>query len=76
MLEEGMVEETQALLSKGFSETCPALSGLGYPRVIAYLKGQLSKEECLTLLIQDTRQYAKRQRTWFRHQLPVKWNCL
>ena len=76
MLEEGMIEETQAVLSKGFSETCPALSGLGYPRVIAYLKNQLSKEDCLALLLQDTRQYAKRQMTWFRHQLPVKWSSL
>jgi len=74
MLEEGMIEETQALLANGVSETCPALTGLGYPRVIAYLKGTLSKDECLHLLIQDTRQYAKRQRTWFRHQLPnVEW---
>jgi len=76
MIAGGMIEETQALLSKGFSETCPALSGLGYPRIIAHLKGTLSKEECLALLIQDTRQYAKRQRTWFRHQLSVKWNSL
>jgi tRNA dimethylallyltransferase len=76
MLQEGMIEEVQALLSKGFSGTCPALSGLGYPRVIAHLKRKLSKEECLRLLIQDTRQYAKRQMTWFRHQLSVKWNSL
>jgi len=73
MLEDGVVEETQALLDRGIPETCPALSGLGYPRVIAYLKGTLSKDECLRLLIQDTRQYAKRQRTWFRHQLEVEW---
>ncbi len=73
MIEQGMIEETQALLSQGFPETCPALTGLGYPRVIAYLKGKLSKDECLKLLIQDTRQYAKRQMTWFRHQLPVEW---
>jgi tRNA dimethylallyltransferase len=74
MLEEGMIEETQALLKKGGQDAWPALSGLGYPRVIDYLKGTISKEDCLTLLIQDTRQYAKRQRTWFRHQLPVTWN--
>ena len=76
MLESGMIEETQALLGLGYAETCPALTGLGYPRIIAHLKGTLSKQDCLTLLIQDTRQYAKRQMTWFRHQLPVKWSCL
>jgi tRNA dimethylallyltransferase len=73
MLDGGMIEETRALLDRGIPETCPALSGLGYPRVIAYLKGAYSKAELLQLLSQDTRQYAKRQRTWFRNQLPVKW---
>ena len=73
MMKEGMIEETESLLRLGYPDTCPALSGLGYPRVVAYLKGTLSKDDCLQLLIQDTRQYAKRQRTWFRHQLPVTW---
>ncbi len=68
-----MIEETEAVLKRGFAENCPALTGLGYPRIIAMLKGTISKDECLTLLIQDTRQYAKRQMTWFRHQLPVEW---
>jgi tRNA dimethylallyltransferase len=74
MLQQGMIEETQALVDKGFAENCPALTGLGYTRVIATLKGTLSQSDCLKLLIQDTRQYAKRQMTWFRHQLPVVWN--
>ncbi len=73
MIEEGMIEETEALLKKGIPENCPALTGLGYPRIIEFLKGKMSKEETLQLLIQDTRQYAKRQMTWFRHQLPVEW---
>jgi tRNA dimethylallyltransferase len=73
MIKDGMIEETEALLQKGFPDSCPALSGLGYPRVIAYLKGTLSKNDCLHLLSQDTRQYAKRQMTWFRRQLPVTW---
>jgi tRNA dimethylallyltransferase len=60
-------------LANGLPEDAPALSGLGYPRVIAYLHKQISKDELLRLLIQDTRQYAKRQLTWFRHQLPVQW---
>jgi tRNA dimethylallyltransferase len=75
MLENGMITETEHLLKQGFPETCPALSGLGYPRVVAFLKRKLSKEECLRLLVQDTRQYAKRQMTYFRHQLPVQWQA-
>ncbi len=73
MMQEGMIEETEALLKRGVMENCPALTGLGYPRIISMLKGTLSKNDCLKLLIQDTRQYAKRQMTWFRHQLPVEW---
>ena len=73
MIKEGMIEETEALVKRGYREDSPALTGLGYPRILAMLKGKLSKDECLALLIQDTRQYAKRQMTWFRHQLPVVW---
>jgi tRNA dimethylallyltransferase len=73
MIEEGMIEETRAVLKRGFAEDCPALTGLGYPRIIRLLKGTLSRDECLALLIQDTRQYAKRQMTWFRRQFPVLW---
>ncbi len=74
MLENGMIEETQALMKQGVPPEAPGLTGLGYPRVIAYLKKELTRENLLKLLIQDTRQYAKRQRTWFRHQAEVQWN--
>jgi tRNA dimethylallyltransferase len=76
MIDHGMIEETRALLAQGIPENSPALSGLGYPRVIAYLKDALSKDALLRFLIQDTRQYAKRQRTWFRTQLEVTWKKL
>nr|AEQ20589.1 tRNA delta(2)-isopentenylpyrophosphate transferase [uncultured bacterium CSLF42] len=77
MITRGMIEETQEVLAKGYSRDCPALSGLGYPRVVAFLKDELSKQDMLQGLIQDTRQYAKRQRTWFRHQLQVdEWKRL
>jgi tRNA dimethylallyltransferase len=73
MLDNGMIDEAQSLLKRGYPETCPGLTGLGYPRVVAYLKGTLKRDELLTLLIQDTRQYAKRQMTWFRNQMKVEW---
>ena len=68
-----MIEETRALLKQGAAEACPGLSGLGYPRVVSYIKGLMTKPDLLRLLIQDTRQYAKRQRTWFKNQLEVEW---
>lgn len=73
MLENGMIEETEAALAAGVPTQAPGLSGVGYPRVIAHIRGELSRAETLRLMIQDTRQYAKRQRTWFRHQMEVEW---
>jgi len=76
MLKNGMIDETERLLKKGFAPDCPALTGLGYKRVTAFLNGRLSREDLLALLTQDTRQYAKRQMTWFRHQAQVTWKTL
>jgi len=73
MLAGGMIEETQRLLADGYSENCAALSGLGYPRVVAFLKNQMRRDELLAAIVQDTCQYAKRQRTWFRNQMKVQW---
>jgi tRNA dimethylallyltransferase len=73
MLENGIIEETERLINQGYAPDCAALTGLGYPRVIAYLSDLLTKDQLLNALIQDTRQYAKRQRTWFRNQFEVSW---
>ncbi len=73
MLAGGMIEETDALLKRGFPETAPGLTGLGYPRVIDFLKKKMSRGELLQSIVQDTRQYAKRQMTWFRNQMEVSW---
>jgi tRNA dimethylallyltransferase len=73
MLDQGMVEETETLLKEGFAPDCPGLTGLGYPRVVAYLAEKLSSDDILDAMIGDTRQYAKRQLTWFRNQFEVQW---
>lgn len=62
---EGMCVETKALLAQGFSPQTPALKSLGYAQIIAFLSGEISREQALEQLIIKTRQYAKRQRTWF-----------
>ncbi|WP_458401704.1 tRNA (adenosine(37)-N6)-dimethylallyltransferase MiaA [Candidatus Avelusimicrobium sp.] len=62
---EPMAQETQALLAAGAAEDCPGLKSLGYPQVLAWLKGEKTKAETLEKIITLTRQYAKRQRTWF-----------
>ena len=62
---EGMCKETRALLSAGFAPDTPALKSLGYPQAVEFLQGKLSRQAALERVIILTRQYAKRQRTWF-----------
>ena len=59
-----MAQETQALLAAGAAADCPALKSLGYPQILQYINGQMTKEEAFEKIVILTRQYAKRQRTW------------
>lgn len=73
MLERGALEEVEAFTAKIESEEIKENSllcrALGYTRLRDYMKGTLPKNEAIALSQQDTRQYAKRQMTWFRNQL-------
>lgn len=60
-----MCQETQALLNQGTPADIPALKSLGYPQAVAYLQGQLTRTQAVEQIALLTRQYAKRQRTWF-----------
>ncbi len=60
-----MCQETQALLNQGTPADVPALKSLGYPQAAAFLRGQLTRQQAIEQIAQLTRQYAKRQRTWF-----------
>lgn len=72
MLAEGLVAETRALLDDGVAPGSPAFDSVGYKEVLAYLAGALSHEEMRSLIAQKTRNYAKRQLTWFRHRLAAE----
>jgi tRNA dimethylallyltransferase len=69
MLKEGAVEEVRALLALGLPPGLPALRIIGVPELSAYLRGEISLPEATERMQQATRNYAKRQLTWFRHQL-------
>jgi tRNA dimethylallyltransferase len=69
MLTHGWVDEVRAL-DASVPTDAPAWNSTGYRAVRSVVRGQISAEEALDRIIIDTRQYAKRQRTWFRHQLP------
>lgn len=70
MLERGMVEEVAAALADGGMPDAPGLDGVGVREAVAYLRSGGAREDLLEAITISTRQYAKRQETWFRHQLP------
>lgn len=72
-IQRGLLDEVKKLLKKGYSENLPSMSSLGVKEIIPYLKDQQSLEECIAQLKQNTRNYAKRQMTWFRRYDNVIW---
>lgn len=66
MLQEGLLEEVRAYLAAGFSRINPAIAALGYAELIDHLEGRMSLEDAVATMKKRTRNYAKRQMTWFR----------
>ena len=60
-----MAEEVKKLLNKGYAKDTAALKSLGYPQAIEFLEGKITRVQAIEKIIILTRQYAKRQRTWF-----------
>jgi len=75
MFAEGAVEEVRALLALGLDPTLPAMKAIGVPEIAAMLRGELTQSEAIERAIIATRQYAKRQRTWFRGRM-ADWQAL
>ena len=71
MLETGALDETRAMADLHLPPDCPALKVLGLQELMAYLAGALDLPRATELAVIATRQYAKRQSTWFRHQMKV-----
>lgn len=69
MLEAGLVEETRSVLRRGVGPDAPGLSGVGYRQCVDHILGRLPRSELAAAIVTATRRYAKRQETWFRHQL-------
>jgi tRNA dimethylallyltransferase len=70
MLRAGALEEVERLAARSLDPLLPAMKAHGVPALIRHLRGELSLEEAAAIGRADTRHYAKRQFTWFRHQLP------
>jgi tRNA dimethylallyltransferase len=69
----GLLEEVRALLEAGHDPHRPPLTGHGYGEAARYLAGEWSLEEGVAMTARRTRQYAKRQRTWFRRDRRIVW---
>jgi tRNA dimethylallyltransferase len=70
MLGSGALDEIAALASRKLDPMLPAMKALGVPSLLRHLRSEISLDEARMLGSAETRQYAKRQFTWFRHQLP------
>ncbi len=71
LLNSGWLEEARDLHAAGSLANSPAFSAIGYASVLALSRGDISRDEATEAIVRDTWQYARRQRTWFRHQLPA-----
>jgi tRNA dimethylallyltransferase len=72
MLKHGAIEEVEKILNQGISDDKQITKTLGFYEIRDFLSGRISQEEMLEIATQKTRNYAKRQLTWFRNQLPQK----
>ena len=70
MLADGLVEEVRRLHLAGYDEDSPGMSATGYREVLTHIRGESTLEEAAAAVKKATRRYARRQITWFRHQVP------
>lgn len=72
MIATGALAESKFLYDK-YGETWPAVDSLGYRELISHLKGEISLEEAISIMKKRSRNYAKRQMTWFKKDKKIKW---
>ncbi|RYE73615.1 MAG: tRNA (adenosine(37)-N6)-dimethylallyltransferase MiaA, partial [Oxalobacteraceae bacterium] len=73
MLDGGAIEEVRHLLARDLDPDLPVMRAIGVSEIAALLAGHMSREEALAKGAQATRNYAKRQFTWLKHQFPPHW---
>ena len=76
MIENGLIEEVEGILRKGYDPQLNPLQSLGYRQIIRYLQDECGLDEAIRLIKRDTKRYAKRQLTWFKNDPEVKWFTL
>jgi len=73
MLEQGLLQEVQQLLTAGYGPESKAMRAIGYKEMTAHLAGEYGLDEAIRLIKRDTRHYAKRQLTWFNAEKDILW---
>jgi len=74
MMARGLVDEVRALLAAGYDPTLPALTGIGYRQIVAYLQGRCTLDEAVHAIRKATRRYVRHQYNWFRLDDPrIHW---
>ena len=73
MIEKGLIEEVKKLYKSGLSLKYKSAQAIGYKEIIMYLEGNITKDEAIELIKKESRNYAKRQLTWFRKDERLKW---
>jgi len=66
MIENGLIDEVNSLISLGITNKNQCMQGIGYKEIYSYLIGEISKDEAISLIKLNTRHYAKRQITFFK----------
>jgi tRNA dimethylallyltransferase len=73
MFADGLIDEVKNLLASGISPNVQAMLGIGYKETVEYLQGGATLEETISKIAQATRNFAKRQLTWYRRMKYIKW---
>jgi tRNA dimethylallyltransferase len=73
MIRDGLLEETELLLKQDLRPDVPGLQALGYQQAVARIQGKISAKDFEDQFLQKTRQYVKRQMTWFRAEKRIRW---
>lgn len=73
MMEQGLEQEVRNALAAGVPQDALAMNSLGYKQMIQYFNGEITLDKAVELIKRDTRHFAKRQLTWFRHDPNIQW---
>ncbi|MBQ3651086.1 MAG: tRNA (adenosine(37)-N6)-dimethylallyltransferase MiaA [Clostridia bacterium] len=73
MMDQGLLEEVKGLRDKGYDRRLPAMQAIGYAQLLSFLEGEVTMDAAVDAIKRSTRQFAKRQLTWFRRDERIRW---